>query len=457
MVTLLLSLHHLLPFLTSAFYLSTAVISSTDVTTKPSRLVTKLIHRNSYLHPLYDPNETVEDRSKREETSSTERFAYLESKIKELNSVGGNEARANLIPFNQGSGFLVNFSIGQPPVTQLAVVDTGSSLLWVQCLPCVNCFRQSGSWFDPLKSWSFKILDCDFPGHNYVRGYKCNDFHQAEYKLRYLGGDTSEGILAKESLLFETPDEGKIRKANLTFGCGHMNTKTNRDDTYNGVFGLGGYPHITMATQLGNKFSYCIGDITDPLYAHNHLFLGHGAFIEGDSTPLQIIFGHYYVSLEGISVGSKRLKIDPNAFQMTSDGRGGVLIDSGMTYTKLTNGGFELLFDEIADLMKGVLERIPTRRKFEGLCYKGVVGRDLVGLPPVTFHFAGGADLVLESGSLFRQHGGDRFCLAVLPSNSEMMNLSVIGVLAQQNYNVGFDLEQMKVFFRRIDCQLLGD
>lgn len=228
MVTLLLSLHHLLPFLTSAFYLSTAVISSTDVTTKPSRLVTKLIHRNSYLHPLYDPNETVEDRSKREETSSTERFAYLESKIKELNSVGGNEARANLIPFNQGSGFLVNFSIGQPPVMQLAVVDTGSSLLWVQCLPCVNCFRQSGSWFDPLKSWSFKILDCDFPGHNYVRGYKCNDFHQAEYKLRYLGGDTSEGILAKESLLFETPDEGTLQPKKLMNNLVFFSLKTKK-------------------------------------------------------------------------------------------------------------------------------------------------------------------------------------------------------------------------------------
>ncbi|XP_023515827.1 aspartic proteinase CDR1-like isoform X1 [Cucurbita pepo subsp. pepo] len=433
-----------------------AIISSMMTMTKPSRLATRLIHRNSYLHPLYDPNETVEDRSKREETSSIERFAYLESKIKELKSVG-NVARSNLSPFNRGSGFLVNLSIGSPPVAQLVVIDTGSSLLWVQCLPCINCFRQSSSWFDPLKSSSFKILGCGFPGYNYVSGYRCNGYNQAEYKLRYLGGDTSQGLLAKESLLFETSDEGKIRKANLTFGCGHMNFKTNIDDSYNGVFGLGAYPYITMATQLGNKFSYCIGDINDPLYTHNQLVLGEGAYVEGDSTPLEIHFGHYYVNLEGISVGTKRLNIDPKAFQMTWDGRGGVLIDSGMTYTKLANGGFELLYDEILDLANGLLERIPTRRQFEGLCFKGVVSRDLIGLPPVTFHFAGGADLVLESGSLFRQHGGDRFCLAILPSNSEMLNLSVIGILAQQNYNVAFDLEQMKVFFSRIDCQLLDD
>ncbi|KGN65478.1 aspartic proteinase CDR1 [Cucumis sativus] len=456
MMILLASLHHLLPSLTLAFYLSTAIISSTLITTKPSRLATKLIHRNSYLHPLYDQNETVEDRSKREQTSSIERFDFLESKIKELKSVG-NEARSSLIPFNRGSGFLVNLSIGSPPVTQLVVVDTGSSLLWVQCLPCINCFQQSTSWFDPLKSVSFKTLGCGFPGYNYINGYKCNRFNQAEYKLRYLGGDSSQGILAKESLLFETLDEGKIKKSNITFGCGHMNIKTNNDDAYNGVFGLGAYPHITMATQLGNKFSYCIGDINNPLYTHNHLVLGQGSYIEGDSTPLQIHFGHYYVTLQSISVGSKTLKIDPNAFKISSDGSGGVLIDSGMTYTKLANGGFELLYDEIVDLMKGLLERIPTQRKFEGLCFKGVVSRDLVGFPAVTFHFAGGADLVLESGSLFRQHGGDRFCLAILPSNSELLNLSVIGILAQQNYNVGFDLEQMKVFFRRIDCQLLDE
>lgn len=153
MVILLVSQHHLLPSLTLAFYLSTAMVLSMSITTKPSRLAMKLIHRNSYLHPLYDPNETVEDRWKREETSSIERFAYLESKIKELKSVG-SEARSSLIPFNRGSGFLVNLSIGSPPVTQLVVVDTGSSLLWVQCLPCINCFRQSSSWFDPLKSTS---------------------------------------------------------------------------------------------------------------------------------------------------------------------------------------------------------------------------------------------------------------------------------------------------------------
>lgn len=214
MVILLVSQHHLLPSLTLAFYLSTAMVLSMSITTKPSRLAMKLIHRNSYLHPLYDPNETVEDRWKREETSSIERFAYLESKIKELKSVG-SEARSSLIPFNRGSGFLVNLSIGSPPVTQLVVVDTGSSLLWVQCLPCINCFRQSSSWFDPLKSTSFKILGCGFPGYNYISGYKCNGFNQAEYKLRYLGGDTSQGVLAKESLLFDTSDEGRIFRAAL--------------------------------------------------------------------------------------------------------------------------------------------------------------------------------------------------------------------------------------------------
>lgn len=213
MMILLASLHHLLPSLTLAFYLSTAIISSTLITTKPSRLATKLIHRNSYLHPLYDQNETVEDRSKREQTSSIERFDFLESKIKELKSVG-NEARSSLIPFNRGSGFLVNLSIGSPPVTQLVVVDTGSSLLWVQCLPCINCFQQSTSWFDPLKSVSFKTLGCGFPGYNYINGYKCNRFNQAEYKLRYLGGDSSQGILAKESLLFETLDEGRVFQYN---------------------------------------------------------------------------------------------------------------------------------------------------------------------------------------------------------------------------------------------------
>lgn len=52
------------------------------------------------------------------------------------------------------------------------------------------------------------------------------------------------------------------------------------------------------------------------------------------------------------------------------------------------------------------------------------------------------------------------FCLAIGSSavnGDNSKNLSVIGMMAQQNYNVGYDIGQNKLYFQRIDCELLKD
>ncbi|CAN1837233.1 Probable aspartic protease At2g35615 [Linum perenne] len=57
--------------------------------------------------------------------------------------------------------FYVNFSIGQPTVPQLAIMDTGSDMLWVNCLPCIPCAPISGALlFDPLKSKTYFPRPC---------------------------------------------------------------------------------------------------------------------------------------------------------------------------------------------------------------------------------------------------------------------------------------------------------
>ena len=76
----------------------------------------------------------------------------------------------------------------------------------------------------------------------------------------------------------------------------------------------------------------------------------------------------------------------------------------------------------------------------------------------VTFHFADGADLALDSGSFFNQLNDNVFCMTVGPVSS--LNLkskpSLIGLLAQQSYSVGYDLVNQFVYFQRIDCELLS-
>ena len=77
------------------------------------------------------------------------------------------------------------------------------------------------------------------------------------------------------------------------------------------------------------------------------------------------------------------------------------------------------------------------------LCYIGSVREDHSGFPTVTFHFANRAQLVLDTQSIFLHIAPRVFCLAIGSSainGDNSKNLSVIGMMAQQNYNVGYDM-----------------
>ncbi|KAK7347639.1 hypothetical protein VNO80_22176 [Phaseolus coccineus] len=280
----------------------------------------------------------------------------------------------NLVPSSRNVVFLMNISIGEPPVPQLAVMDTGSSL---------TC-------------------------------------------LEYVGSGSSEGIYAREQLTLETTDDGIVGVPSLIFGCGRKFSVSSNGYPYqgiNGVFGPG-----------SGSFSLL------PSFTN----------MQGDTTTLNVINGLYYVNLEAISIGEKKLDIDPNVFERSiTNNNSGVIIDSGADHTWLTKYGFEVLSFEVENLLEGVLAQ--DKHNPYTLCYIGVVSRDLRGFLVVTFHFAEGAVLCLARPQ-------NEFCMAVLPGSyfgDDYQSFSSIGMLAQQYYKVGYDLNGMRLYFQRIDCQLL--
>ncbi|CAN1185018.1 Probable aspartic protease At2g35615 [Linum perenne] len=122
---------------------SLSLITSNDLT-----ITTRLIHRDSLLSSL----ETFAGRAARSLKSSTARHAYISSV--RLNRQHG--ANIGLVEAINHNIFYVNFSIGNPPIPQLAVMDTIGDLLWVKCLPCSPCSSTSGmTFFDPTKSKTF--------------------------------------------------------------------------------------------------------------------------------------------------------------------------------------------------------------------------------------------------------------------------------------------------------------
>ncbi|XP_030514943.1 aspartic proteinase CDR1-like [Rhodamnia argentea] len=432
---------HSLLFLVLKTHLS---LAATTKGSSPHRIVTRLIHRDSLLSPYYNPNDTIPDRAARILQSSTARLVYFESKVLET-----NVHQLNLVP--SFPELFVNFSLGDPPIRQLAVMDTGSNLLWVRCAPCRNCRGQNTPVLDPLRSSTYSSVSCRTSYCSYAPRSKCDRSNWCIYNQTYYDGPSSRGVLSKDQLTFETWDDGAITVPDVVFGCGHDNGRF-RDGRITGILGLGARM-ISLVSRLGSKFSYCIGNLMDPSYAYNHLILGEGAIFEGYSTPLEVVEGLYYVTLEGISIGQKRLDINRNAFRRTRR-YDGVVIDSGSPMTWLVEGAAQAVHSEVKSLLDGVLEQVSNGAS-SPLCYRGTVGRDLIGFPVMTLHFADGADLGLDAASMFYQARDNMFCVAVVRSDVE--GLSIVGLMAQQYYNMAFDVAGKKLSFQRIDCALLDE
>lgn len=63
---------------------------------------------------------------------------------------------------NAGLLFVI-FTIGQPPLPQLAVLDAGGSRLWILCYPCLGIKETSVPIFDPSRSTTYTQLKCNDP------------------------------------------------------------------------------------------------------------------------------------------------------------------------------------------------------------------------------------------------------------------------------------------------------
>ncbi|CAN1166704.1 Probable aspartic protease At2g35615 [Linum perenne] len=130
---------------------------SSIITIQGLTIKTRLIHRDSYHSPLYDPAKTIADLANESLRSSIARHEHTSS----LSNNGSGGVGAELVNAIKNNLFYANFSIGYPPVPQLGIMDTGSSFLWVKCLPCSPCSPSSGgTFFDPTKSKTYVPRPC---------------------------------------------------------------------------------------------------------------------------------------------------------------------------------------------------------------------------------------------------------------------------------------------------------
>ncbi|KAF6174146.1 hypothetical protein GIB67_033678 [Kingdonia uniflora] len=394
-----------------------------------------LIPRDSPLSPFYNPLDTPSQRLRKSFSRSINHFYP--------SSISQDQVQSEVKPLSKGGAYLMKLSIGTPPVEILGAADTGSDLMWVQCIPCNQCYEQNAPLFDPAKSSTYRDQLC---GSKPCLSESSNACYNGKcmYSLFYLDNSSTRGNLASETFTLESTNGRPVALPSLVFGCGHNNGGTFSKELA-GLIGLGGGP-LSLISQLSSiingKFSYCLPAVRDAISIMN---FGNLAVVAGEgvvSTPLIIKNSrpYYYLSLESISVGEEYILLRSST--NPSLDRGNIIIDSGATLTNLPSNVY---FKVESALKRAInLEPTPDPRKLFSLCFSTSAD---ISLPAITFHFEG-ANVLLQSYNAFALVDVGLLCFAMLPTQ----RLSIFGNWAHRNMLVGYDLEGGTISFKSMNC-----
>ncbi|XVF42747.1 hypothetical protein PTKIN_Ptkin01aG0388900 [Pterospermum kingtungense] len=401
----------------------------------------ELVHRDSPRSPLYNLSETNSARVTNTLRSSFNRV----HRFKPTSLVSTEAPEADIIA-NSGI-YLMSISVGTPSFDIVAVADTGSDIIWTQCKPCNPCFQQNSPLFDPSQSSTYQILPCNASQCENIGNSSCSSNKLCQYSISYLDGSYSKGDVAADTLALPSTTGSPFAVPKAFIGCGHNNSGTAFDGKTSGIIGLGG-GNLSLISQLGTsiagKFSYCLLPL-DHTGQSSKMNFGSNAIVSGSgtvSTPLTknpppMTF--YFLTLEGISVGTNRIKFNGSVF---GTDEGNIVIDSGTTLTLLPEEFYSELESAVSSQIRAT--RVQGPMAALNLCYDA---RSDFAVPDITIHFTN-ADVQLQKLNAFVLVSPTVSCFTF----AGVKDVAVYGNLAQMNFLIGYDTDNQTVSFKPTDC-----
>ncbi|XP_019100590.1 PREDICTED: aspartic proteinase CDR1-like [Camelina sativa] len=369
-----------------------------------------------------------------------------------------------------GSGeYFMDVLVGTPPKHFSLILDTGSDLNWLQCLPCYDCFHQNGAFYDPKSSTSFKNITCNDPRCSLISSpdppVQCESDNQScPYFYWYGDRSNTTGDFAVETFtvnLMTTEGESSVYKVeNMMFGCGHWNRGLFNGAS--GLLGLGRGP-LSFSSQLhslyGHSFSYCLVDRNSDTNVSSKLIFGEDkdllnhpnlnftSFVNGKENSVE---SFYYIQIKSILVDGEALDdIPEETWNISSDGGGGTIIDSGTTLSYFAEPAYEIIKNKFAEKIK---EKYPVFGDFHILdpCFNVSGVEENIKLPELGIAFADGAVWTFPVENTFIRLSEDIVCLAIL--GTPKSSFSIIGNYQQQNFHILYDTKKSRLGYAPTNC-----
>ncbi|XP_026398622.1 aspartic proteinase nepenthesin-2-like [Papaver somniferum] len=488
-------------FVTTVVYLS--ILLNSSIAVKPRGFSLKMIRSDSQESPLYRGDHLTEaERLERLVRQSKARAHYYGSKTSSHNKSSMNPDIVRLpveLAHQQQYYYLVEVGIGtfssqaQAYNDYYLIMDTGSDLTWIQCEGGTSYFYQDAPFFPHQDSSTYDPIPCkDNPG--VCDEQHCNDAGYCMYEQGYVSGQTTSGDLAFEKFTTgSSTGEEFLETVELVMGCGFKQKNwgyglgvPDIGDGHQlpqplprrgkalvaGVLGLGQGDFSTLIHQFyyyEGKFAYCLESHASPAVAGSHTYLrfGSDATIGGGpeavhTTPIyrNPDFGTpYYLHLEDISIGDRRVNFTSRDFEIKPDGKRGTIIDSGAPLSTLSRPHFERVKKVLVEYMEAQGARVDaTAATHTHLdpCFDIPPTFDPNKFPTMTFHFQQ-ADYVLDQVSdifFSNDHDdGSLLCFSILGVDGDPYDFT-LGAMQQAHKRILYDVNGKSLLFTKENCQM---
>ncbi|XP_042491782.1 aspartic proteinase 36-like isoform X1 [Macadamia integrifolia] len=360
--------------------------------------------------------------------------------------------------------YFTQLGIGSPTKTYYVQVDTGSDILWVNCVGCANCPTKSDlgvdlKLYDPNASNTAQIVGCDaefcaVASGGPIPGCIPNSSY-CGYNVVYGDGSSTSGYYVNDVIQFNQVTgnlQTTTTNKSIIFGCGAKQSGDlgSTNGALDGILGFG-QSNSSMISQLASSgkvnkiFSHCFGGAN-----------GGGIFAIGEvvqpkvkTTSLVQNQPHYNVNMESVEVGGTVLQLPTDVFD--TGNQKGTIIDSGTTLAYLADVIYE-------PMMNAIMAQNPnlTFQSVEGQfsCFQYTDSVDK-GFPSVTFNFQNSLALVVYPHDYLFQYQGETWCIGWQNSGNqsrEARDLNLLGDLVLSNKLVIYDLENQTIGWTEYNC-----